>query len=277
MKRFVYMLAPMEDVTDAAMRTLCYRHGADITFTEMIRFDSLAKKIEGSLRMAELLDETPTWIQIVGSDEKQLKRYLHDFKPKKGFLGFNFNLGCPSFNLTDKGVGCAMVTRIAKTSKLLNIVRKAGYKASIKMRLGLNDSEKRKKVYLNLIRQVNPDMFIVHSRVGTDTYDTPADHSVLKDCVASKKMIVANGDIDTKEKVQEVRDYGAQGVMIGRSAICNPSIFNTLKGKPAVSIETLRAEYNLLADKFSTPSKYRKNVLKHLGKNVSTNNSEIKG
>ena len=38
------MLAPLEDFSDNALRTLCYRHGADLTFTEMIRVEALAKK-----------------------------------------------------------------------------------------------------------------------------------------------------------------------------------------------------------------------------------------
>ncbi len=263
------MLAPMEDVTDAALRTLCHRHGADTLFTEMARFDSLSRKNKSTLLKAELYDETPTWIQIVGSNEQRLKRYLHDFEPKKGFLGFNFNLGCPSQNLISNGVGCAMVRRVSKTRKLLTITKDRGHRVSIKMRLGLTVLDKQNKVYLNLINGVDADMFIVHSRVGSDRYDTPADHSVLKECSATGKKIIANGDINTKEKVQEVMDYGAQGVMVGRSAVCNPSIFNTLQGKTAASIEELRAEYNLLADKFETPFKYRKNVLKHLGKDVT--------
>ena len=46
MEKFQYMLAPMEDFTDNAFRTLCYRHGADMTFTELLRIEALAKNVE---------------------------------------------------------------------------------------------------------------------------------------------------------------------------------------------------------------------------------------
>lgn len=267
----------MEDVTDVAMRALCYEQGADMTFTEMARFESLAKKNKSTLEKADLKDGSPTWIQIVGSKEHQLKKYLNDFEPKKGFLGFNFNLGCPSPNLINNGVGCAMVRRISKTRKILAIVHDQGYKTSIKMRLGLNNQDKQNKVYLNLIDAVDTEMFIVHSRVGTDTYEVPADHKVLLACAKIGKTIIANGDINTKEKVSEVLSYGVKGVMIGRSAICNPGIFKILKGEQAPSINELTEKYNLLSEKFNSPQKYRKNVLKHLGKNVSNDEESVNG
>ncbi|MFH1650054.1 MAG: tRNA-dihydrouridine synthase family protein [Candidatus Woesearchaeota archaeon] len=272
-----FMLAPMEDVTDNAMRALCYRHGADFTFTEMARFDSLARKNKGTVEKTLILDDTPTWIQIVGSNEQKLKAYLKDFEPAKSFLGFNLNLGCPSPNLVNTGIGCAMVRRISKTRKLVNIVKERGFPCSVKMRLGLNAMDKKNKVYLNLIDAVDADMFIVHTRIATDTYDVPADHSVLKECVAIGKTIIANGDIDTKDKVQKVLDLGAKGVMIGRSAICNPGIFAMLKGMPVPSIDSLKAEYNLLAERFNSPQKYRKNVMKHLGKHATVDNEHVQG
>lgn len=266
MRPCTFMLAPMEDVTDAAMRTLCHRHGADVLFTEMARFDSLARRNKSTLEKVKLVDSTPTWIQIVGSNEQQLKRYLHDFEPQKGFLGFNFNLGCPSPNLITNGTGAAMVRRIAKTQKLLSIVYNRGYQTSIKMRLGLNNSDKQKQVYLNLIRAVNTSFFIVHSRVASDTYATPADHSILQACVDTGKTIYANGDIDSKEQLDAVLDFGVKGVMIGRAAICNPGIFSTLKNKSSPTIAQLKSEYVELTKQFQSASKYSKNVLKHLGK-----------
>jgi tRNA-dihydrouridine synthase len=258
----------MEDVTDAAMRTLCYKHGADQLMTEMARIESLARKNKSTIEKTLLKDETPTWIQLVGASEPQLKKYLKDFQPHKGFQGFNMNLGCPSQNLINNGIGCAMMRRIAKTDKIIRIIKEYKYPTSIKMRLGMNEQDKQNKVYLNLINGVDNDLFIIHTRVGTDTYDKPADHKTLEACSATGKKIIANGDINSKEQVAEVLSYGAEGVMIGRSAIINPSIFATLKNKHAASIPELRKEYLELTKQFNTPQKYEKNVLKHLGKNM---------
>ena len=42
--KFQYMLAPMEKVVDASFRTICHKYGADITFTELVRFEGLKPK-----------------------------------------------------------------------------------------------------------------------------------------------------------------------------------------------------------------------------------------
>jgi len=65
--------------------------------------------------------------------------------------------------------------------------------------------------------------------------------------------------------------------MIGRSAICNPGIFAELKGLSVPSIESLKVEYNALAKKFNSPQKYRKNVMKHLGKNMNMEGEHVNG
>jgi len=43
------------------------------------------------------------------------------FEKQPGFNGFNFNLGCPAPNFVNHGVGCAMIKRVSKTKKLVNI------------------------------------------------------------------------------------------------------------------------------------------------------------
>ena len=267
---FQYMLAPIEDTSDSTLRTLCHRYGADVTFTEMARFDSLARKNASTWRKIEIVDSTPAYVQIVGQDEQKLKRFLSMYQPPEAFLGFNFNLGCPSPALTSHGLGCAMIKRIAKTKKLVQIVKSHGYNCSIKMRLGLNKFEKEKKVYLHLLNAVDADFFVIHSRVASDTYEQPADFSVYPQCVASGRRIIANGDITTQEHVAQLRKMGVQGIMIGRPAVRDPTIFNKLKDLPVPDVEQVIKEYLALAEQFNSRFKYRKNVLKRLGKPVGS-------
>jgi len=267
---FQYMLAPLEDTSDNALRTLCHRYGADVTFTEMARTDSLARKNKSTLEKTQLHDDTPTWIQVLGTRDQVLKRYLSFFEPQPGFLGFNFNLGCPSPHVIRNGLGCAMIKRISKTQKMVNIVKDYGYSVSIKMRLGMNKFEKEKKVYLNLIDAVEADFFVVHGRYGNQTYEEPSDHNAIIECVQLGKPIIANGDITSKEQVAFLSAAGVQGAMIGRAAVLNPAIFNMLKGEQAPSIEQLKKEYLELAERFKSPFKYQKNVLKYIGRPLST-------
>jgi tRNA-dihydrouridine synthase len=108
-KDFLFMSAPLEDTTDGVFRTIAHKYGADLTFTEMTRIESLARKNQSTWDKIKIPDNTPTQIQIVGSNEMSLKRFLKIYEPENGFCGFNFNLGCPSPPIVNHGYGCAMI------------------------------------------------------------------------------------------------------------------------------------------------------------------------
>ena len=262
---FRFMLAPMEEHTDSAFRTLCFRHGADLTFTEMAKIDGLARNNKPTLSKALRLDSTPTQIQILPGRDEMLDKYLKNFKPSEGFMGFNFNFGCPAPEVQKVGRGSAMVKRVTKANRLIAIVRKYNYPVSLKIRLGASAFEKSVKVYMNLINGTNPDFFVVHARTGEDTYAHKPDYSVFEECVSSGKEIIANGDIQTPKELSEVKKMGVKGVMIGRAAICNPAIFDLLKGKEVPSFEELKKEYSLLAKKYNSSPRHKKNILMRIG------------
>lgn len=229
MNNFNLMLAPMEGRTNPEFRDLCYKNGADSSFTEMARISALARGNKSTLEKIKIPKPIPTYIQLIGSNEKDLIKFLQNFKPPNGFLGFNLNLGCSSPNMLQVGLGCALIKRISKIKKLVKIIDDQGYSTSIKLRLGMNKFEKQKKSYLNLIRVVNADFFIVHARHGKETLKDPADFSVYGECVKTNKIIIANGDIKTKEQIQYLRSIGIKGAMIGRAALQDPHIFNILQ------------------------------------------------
>jgi len=258
----------MEDISDCVFRSLCHNHGADLTFTEMVRMDGLARNNKCTWQRTILKSNTPAVIQLLGSKEQYLKKFLSRFRPSEGFKGFNLNLGCPSPNIIAIGQGCAMVKRVAKTKKLVMAVKKEGYNVSIKMRLGLNRLEKRNKVYINLLNNVRADFFVVHSRYGLQTYDSPADDSVYEECVDTGKDIIANGDIETIDKVTRLRSMGVKGVMIGRAAVVNPSIFDLLKGNisSVVDVGRIKEEYAKINSEYGSVFRYRKNFFAHVGK-----------
>ena len=229
MKDFELMLAPMEGYTGYKFRELCYKKSADSTFTEMARTSALARNNKSTLQKIVIPNPIPTYIQIIGSNINELDKFLKNYKPQEGFLGFNLNLGCPSPNMIRRGLGCALIKRISKLKKIVETIHNYGYSASIKLRLGMNQYEKDKKIYLNLINEVDADFFIVHARHGKERDRNPSDFSVYKECVETNKIIIANGDINTINQIKYLKSIGVKGAMIGREAIKNPGIFNELK------------------------------------------------
>jgi tRNA-dihydrouridine synthase len=219
----------MEGVTDNAFRTLCYQDGADLTFTEMARVDNLAKRKRGELEKIGIMNSTPTQIQLAGARISEYERFLSGFKPAEGLRGFNLNLGCPSPEFIQQGLGAAMIKRVSRVNDIVKLINRSGFECSIKLRLGLNEYEKEKGAYLNLIQNVDASFFVVHARTAKQTERDPADFSVYAKCVDTGRRIIANGDIGTRKQVEELERSGLSGAMIGRAAIDNPNIFNELK------------------------------------------------
>lgn len=278
--KFMYMLAPIEDMTSNAFRSICWKYGSDMTMTELVRVEGLAKNNACTWRRLEAKDDTPTIIQLLGIRELYLKKFLKMFEPKKGFTGFNLNLGCPSPKVIEIGQGCAMVKRVEKTRSIVKELKDSGHDVSIKMRLGLNAMEKEKKAYINLIKAVDADFFVVHARHGGQSYHNPADFSVYDECVKTGKTIIANGDITNQGQIAYLKDIGVMGAMIGRAAVSDPTIFARLKGIPSPSQEEITKEFLALSEKYGEADKYRKNILKFseiYGKQFAKKKAEMPG
>jgi len=261
---FEYMLAPLEDYTCNAFRTLCYQNGADLTFTEMTRVEGIIRNNKATLSKIEINDKTPVCIQLLSSNEEQLSKYLNSFVPFEGFMGFNLNLCCPSKNITKFGRGGAMVRRVEKTNKLIEIIKKKNYPVSIKLSLGLNNFEKENKVYLQNIKETSADFYIVQAKTSAQKSSEEYDYSVFEECVDTNKKIIANGGINNISKVNQLKKIGCCGVMIGRSAILDPAIFNKFKGKDVLLINKIKKNYFDLCQKYEEQDKYYSNFLNAL-------------
>jgi len=271
------MLAPMEGYTDPVLRALCFRHGADLTFTEMAYIESLAAGNKAALAKVEVRDDTLVQVQLLTGREETLERFLGGFAPFPGFAGFNLNLSCPSPDVIRSGKGAAMVKRAAKTERLASIIRRRGYPVSVKIRLGTNAHEKAQRVYLNPLRGVDAEFFVVHAQTATEGSAEPADYSVYPECVeaAGGRPVIANGGVDTAEKLRELARVGVAGAMIGRAALQDPAIFDSIKNelgineprKPIPSAEELKREYGELFSRFGSEP-HRENFLRVLGKKL---------
>jgi len=258
---FKYFLAPLEDYTGPALRKICFDNGADLTFSEMARVEGIDRNNKPTLAKITPIDNTPVEVQLLASNEEQLTKFISSFKPFDGFTGFNLNLCCPSTNITKFGRGAAMVRRVDKTNKLIKIIQKENHPVSLKISLGLNSFEKENKVYLDSINQTNADYYIVQTKTAAQKSGEEYDYSVLNECVDTGKTIIANGNIDTKEKVDQIKKIGCAGIMIGKSAVINPSIFNLFKEQEVKSIKDITTEYEILSKKYGENEKYVSNFL----------------
>ena len=277
---FRFMLAPLEGYTNSVLRTLCFRHGANLTFTEMAHVESFLRGNRQALEKIAVRDSTPVQIQLLTGKEEHLESFLRGFEPFPGFEGFNLNLSCPSPDVIKKGKGAAMIKRATKTGRLVSIIHSHDYKASLKIRLGANAYEKTQKVYLRSLEMVNADLFVVHAKTAAQESTENDDYSIYPECVdvARGIPVIANGGIDSADKVRLLLRMGVGGVMIGRAALSNPAIFDTLRNelgfneplKNVPGIELLKGEYASIHSLIGGEGSYRDAFVSVVGKKVGT-------
>ncbi|MCX6804105.1 MAG: tRNA-dihydrouridine synthase family protein [Candidatus Diapherotrites archaeon] len=272
------MLAPLEDYSGSAMRSLCFSHGADLTFTEMARVEGIVRNNKPTLAKLFCADSTPVQIQLLAGRENQLEKFLSSFEPFESFKGFNLNFSCPSPNVIKQGRGCAMIKRTSKSQRIVSLIKKhfPDFEVSLKIRLGATEFEREHKVYLNSIRGVDADFFIVHAKSGVAKSQDKEDDSVYAECVSAAKengkSIIANGSLTKSNKIRNLIEAGISGVMIGRGSMENPAIFDLLKNelgfnspkKAIPSVSELKSEFLLLHQKFGENEKYKESLFQKL-------------
>ncbi len=250
-------LAPLEGISDCAFRTLCYNYGADLTFTPMIRVESLNIKNKSSLDLIDLKNNTPVGIQILAVKINDVKMFVKNYNYNANSICLN--LGCPSPDVIKEGAGAAMIKRVTKARDIVNEIKKLNLPVYVKLRLGLNEYEMKRKVYMNLIKEVDCDGFIIHAKHAREDSRSKSHWEIFNEDFFGKK-IIPNGDIKSREDLEFFKRFDT--VMIGRAALKNPSVFRHLKGGMFDNIDYVKKEYLKLAKLYNSSEKFKENTLK---------------
>ena len=231
---FPLLLAPMEDVSDPPFRALCKQHGADVLYTEFISSEGLIRDAEKSTMKLDIYDfERPIGIQIFGYDIQSMRLATEICeKAKPEFIDINY--GCPVKKVANKGAGAGILKDIPKMIEMTKeIVKATDIPVTVKTRLGWDDDTKYIVEVAERLQDVGIKALSIHGRTRKQMYKGEADWTLIGKVKNNPKMhipIFGNGDVNTPEKVQEVKNkFGVDGVMIGRAAIGNPWIFNEIK------------------------------------------------
>ena len=131
------LLAPMEDVTDAAFRLLCRRFGADMVYTEFLSADALIRQVAGTTRKLEIsAEERPVAIQIYGREVAPMVEAARIAEAAGPDL-LDLNFGCPVKRVAGKGAGSGMLRCPALMLEIVReIVKAVKIPVTVKTRLG---------------------------------------------------------------------------------------------------------------------------------------------
>jgi len=256
LSRPFFVLAPLADVTDPALRRLVAEYGApDVMWTEFVSADGLyaTRERKGmpdaeNPLMRDLLyteGERPILAQFFTSDPETM-RYAANLARELGFDGVDINMGCPDRSIEKQGAGAAMIKHPERAKEVIRAAKEAGTPVSVKTRIGYN--EERMEEWLPAILEERPDALTVHLRTRKEMSKVPAHWELMeravaiRDRVSPETRILGNGDVkDLEEARAKAEATGIDGVMLGRAIFGNPWLFTGRRPEDIAPTEKLAA------------------------------------
>lgn len=245
LKRPIFVLAPMANVTDAAFRRIICRYGKpDVFWTEFVSVEGLLSRGREKL-LPDLwftLEEKPIVAQIFGGKPEQ----FYEIAPllvKLGFDGVDINMGCPDKGVEKSGGGASLIKDPKRAQEIIIALKKgiadagSSIPVSVKTRIGYNKNEM--ETWIPALLETGIAALTVHLRTRKEMSDVPAHWELMPRIVelrsqyAPETVLLGNGDVkDLNEARQKVAETGCDGVMIGRGIFGNPWLFRGLAEQP---------------------------------------------
>jgi nifR3 family TIM-barrel protein len=252
------VLAPMEDVTDAAFRRICRGLGASLCVTEFIGAEQVLSDSRLARRRAGLApDDQPTAIQIYGGDPALLLAAARRVElAQPAFV--DLNCGCWVPRAIRRNAGAAWLRDPAAMVAMARQVASAiALPVTVKTRIGWGPESHMPIVDLaRRLEDAGIAALTIHCRTAAMGHSGPADWSWARRAQAAVAIpVIVNGDVQTAgDAVRALDETGCAGVMIGRAAIEHPWIFREtralLAGTPIAppSDDERRAVYRALVE-----------------------------
>lgn len=237
LKKPIFILAPMDDVTDTVFRQIIGNLAApDLYFTEFTSVDGLVSE-KGREPVARRLQftekERPIIAQIWGNDPEKFFKSAQ-ICAEMGFDGIDINMGCPVKDVVKRGMCSGLIHNPELAGKIIQATKDGanGLPISVKTRLGMREVQPE---WIEFLLNQNLAALIIHGRTVREMSKVPAHWDEIKKVVTLKNqispttLIIGNGDIESYEDgLEKVKQTGVDGIMIGRGIFKNLWIFDKL-------------------------------------------------
>ena len=223
------LLAPMAGYTNAAMRRICRRHGANLTYTEMTNDLGLLHASDKTWHLLETFDdEAPVVAHLYGSDPGSLAEAAARVEQSGHFAGIDLNAGCPVRKITSNGAGAALVETPQRIHDILAAMRRAvRLPLTVKTRLGPRPGTVNIFEILDAAESAGADALTLHARYTSQGHGGEAHLDLLAEVKRRAKIpVVGNGGVfSPRDARRMLSETGVDAVMIARAAIGNPWLF----------------------------------------------------
>ncbi len=256
LQRPFFILAPMEDVTDAAFRTLIASKSDPaiprVIFTEFTSADGLVRanedgqrKLQKKLQYSDI--ERPIVAQLFSATPEYMEQAAK-LCEELGFDGIDINMGCPADQVVTQRCGAALIKDPPLARELIRAAKRGAPNTpvSVKTRIGYNHDEL--QTWLPELLAEDPVLVTIHARTRKEMSDVPARwehvaHAVrIRDSIQNPRgdasgitLIAGNGDLkDLNDAREKAAATGADGAMLGRAMFGNPWIFSGRTDEPTM-------------------------------------------
>lgn len=235
LKKPIFVIAPMANVTDVAFRSMFAKYGKpDVMWTEFVSADGLCspgRKV--LLKDLEFSDnERPIVAQLfTGHPEKMYE--AAKLVAELGFDGIDINMGCPDRAVEKQGSGAAHIKDMENAKAVIEAARRGApnIPVSVKTRIGYNKVEI--DTWIAFLLGLKLPALTVHLRTRKEMSDVPAHWELmpkivaLRNTISPETLILGNGDvISIKDGKEKIKETGCDGVMVGRGIFGNPWFFS---------------------------------------------------
>ena len=221
------VLAPMAGVTDLPFRQLCRQFGAGLVVSEMVTSDSrLWHTRKSQHRLNHSGEAEPRSVQIAGSDAAMMATAAR-MNVDRGAQIIDLNMGCPAKKVCKKAAGSALMKNPQLVSEILQaVVAAVDVPVTLKIRTGWSPQQRNGIDIARIAQECGIAALAVHGRTRACGFNGDAEYDTIAEIVAAVDIpVIANGDIDSPQKAQQVMQHtGAAAIMIGRAAQGQPWI-----------------------------------------------------
>jgi len=221
----------MAGITDKPFRQLCCQLGAGLAVSEMLSANPKVWKTDKSkLRMVHSAEAGIRSVQIAGSDPNEMA-FAAQVNVENGAQIIDINMGCPAKKVNKKLAGSALLKEPSQVEQIVkSVVEAVNVPVTLKIRTGWCENTRNGIEIAQIAQHNGIQSLAVHGRTRNDFYKGQAEYDTIKAIKAAVSIpVVANGDIDSVEKAEQVLNYtGADAIMIGRAAQGRPWIFREI-------------------------------------------------
>ena len=242
-----FSLAPMEDVTDTVFREIVMRNSEvgklHLLFSEFTSTDGMCHeighdKVKHRLQInkseKELLRAKSVKLiaQIWGKNPEKYYKTAQYIAQETDFDGIDINMGCPVKNVVKSGCCSALIQEPELAKEIILATREgSNLPLSVKTRIGFKEIVT--DSWISHLLGMPIDALIIHGRIQKQMSDGLADWNEiakaveLRNQLAPHVKLIGNGDVMSyQDGLDKVKQYGVDGVMVGRGIFRNPWMFN---------------------------------------------------